>query len=112
MKFIRGTRTREELILCTGLRADQTFRMASQQKTDERMIAACSDELVAKEAYCLRTSYQSFARDFLSNRNTEEHSANKSGAFEKVTIYLSNLLENPGIVELSKFTGILEFNCK
>ena len=51
MKFIRGTRTREGLILCTGLRADQIFRMASQQKTDERMIAASSDELVAKEAY-------------------------------------------------------------
>ena len=106
--FIRVTRTREKLILCTDLRSDQKLQMASQQKTEEKMIAACLDELVAKEAYYHRTCYQDFTRGFLSNRNTEEQSVDESSAFKKVTIYLSNFFENPDIVELSKYTGILE----
>ena len=65
VKFIQGTRTQEKLILCIDLRADETLKMTSQQKTDERMIAACSDELVAKEAYYHRIDYQSFTKDFL-----------------------------------------------
>ena len=74
MEFIRGTRTRKKLVLCTDLRAEQTLKMASQQKTEEKMIAACSDELIAKEAYYQMTCFQSFTRDFLSNRNTKEQS--------------------------------------
>ena len=54
MKFIRKTRTREILVLCTNLRADQTLKMACQQKTDERMIAAGSDTLVAKKRIITR----------------------------------------------------------
>ena len=56
-KFIRGTMTREKLILCTELHADQTLNMESQLKTDEGTIAACSDKLVAKEAYYHWTYY-------------------------------------------------------
>ena len=82
--------------------------MASQHKTDESMIAACSDELVAKEQYYHRTCFRSFTRDFLSNRNTEEQSVNESSAFEKMTVYVSNLVENPDIVELLKLTHILK----
>lgn len=82
--------------------------MASQHKTDESMIAACSDELVVKEQHYHRTCFRSFTRDFLSNRNTEEQSVNESSAFEKMTVYLSNLVENPDIVELLKLTHILK----
>ena len=78
------------------------------QKTDEKMVVASSDELVAKEVYCYMTCHQSFTIDFLSNRNVEEQSVDESSAFEKVTIYLSNLVENPEIVEFSKLTGVLE----
>ena len=72
------------------------------------MVVASSDELVAKEVYYYRTCHQNFTIDFLSNRNIEEQSVDESSAFEKVTIYLSNLVENPDIVEFSKLTGILE----
>ena len=68
VKFIHGTRTQNKLILCTDLHSDQTLKMASQQKTDKKMIATCSDELVAKEAYYQKTFYQSLTRDFLSNQ--------------------------------------------
>ena len=54
VKFIRKTRTREILVLCTNLRADQTLEMACQQKTGERMIAAGSDTLVAKKRIITR----------------------------------------------------------
>ena len=69
--------------------------MACQQKTDEMMIAAGSDTLVAKKAYYHRTCYQSFTIDFLSNRNTGEQSVDECSAFEKVTIDLFILAENP-----------------
>ena len=71
-------------------------------------MAACSDELVAKEACYHRTCYQNFTTDFLSNRNTEKQTIEEPSAFQKVTICLPNLIENLDIVELSKLTGILE----
>ena len=81
MKFICGTGIREKLILCTDFRADQTPKMTSLQKTDEKMIAVCSDELVAKGAYCRWTCSRSLTRDYLINRNTEEQSVDESSAF-------------------------------
>ena len=57
VRFIRGTRNPEKLILCTDLRSDQTLKMGSKHKTDERIIAACSDELIAKEVNYHRTCY-------------------------------------------------------
>ena len=56
------------MILCTDLRADRTLKMAALKKTDGKMMIACSDELVAKEAYHHMTCYQSFIRDFLHNK--------------------------------------------
>ena len=97
------------MILCTDLRADQILKMAALKKTDGKIMIACSDELVAKEAYYHRTCYQSFTRDFLSNKNSEsEHCSDKSTAFEKVANYLSHLIKNPQVVELTKLTIILE----
>ena len=96
MNFIRKTRSRKKLILCTDLRADQTFKMA---RTDERMMAAFSIELVAKNVCYHRTCYQSLTRDFLSNRNTEQQRVDESSTFEKMTVYLANLVENPDIAK-------------
>ena len=108
-KYIRNTRTGEKLILCTDLRADRTLKMAALKKTDGKMMIACSDELVAKEAYHHMTCYQSFIRDFLHNKNSEsEHCSYKSTAFEKVANFLSHLIKKPQVVELTKLTSILE----
>ena len=49
VNFISKTRSREKRILSTDLRANQTFKMTSQEKTDERMMPDCSNELVAKK---------------------------------------------------------------
>ena len=73
------------------------------------MMIASSDELVPREAYYHRTCYQSFTKDFLSNKNSEsEHCSDKSTAFEKVANFLSHLIKNPQVVELAKLTSILE----
>lgn len=93
---------------CTNLRANQTLKMASQQKTDKRMIAACLNKLIAKEVYYRQTCYQNVSRDIFSSRSTEKQSGDDSSAFKKVTIQLSIHVENPDTVELSKLTGILE----
>ena len=83
-KHIGNKRTREKLILCTDLRADRTLKMTTLKKTDGKMMTACSDELVAKKVYYHRTCYQSFTRDFLSNKNSEtEHCSVKSTALKK-----------------------------
>ena len=108
-KYIRNTRTHEKLVLCTDLRADRTLKMAALKKTDGKMMIACSHELVAKEVYYHRTCYQSFTREFLSNKNSEsEHCSDKSTAFEKVANFLSHLIKNPQVVELTKLTSLLE----
>ena len=108
-KYIRNTRTHEKLVLCTDLRADRTLKMAALKKTDGKMMIACSHELVAKEVYYHRTCYQSFTREFLSNKNSEsEHCSDKSTAFEKVANFLSHLIKKPQVVELTKLTSILE----
>ena len=108
-KYIRNTRTHEKLVLCTDLRADRTLKMAALKKTDGKMMIACSHELVAKEVYYHRTCYQSFTREFLSNKNSEsEHCSDKSTAFEKVANFLSHLIKNPCLVELTKLTSILK----
>ena len=91
------------------LRADRTLKMSTLKKTDGKMIIACSDELVAKEAYYHRTCYQSFTRHPLSNKNSEsEHCSGKSSSFEKVANFLSHLIKNPLVVELAKLASILE----
>ena len=108
-KYIQNTRTRQKLVLCTDLPADRTLKIAALKKTDGKMLIACSDELVAKEAYYHRACHQSFTRDFLSNKNPErEHCPYKSTAFEKVANSLSHLIKNPQVVELTKLRSILE----
>ena len=97
VKLIRKTRTQGKLIFCNNSCIDQTLKMASQPKIDKRIMTAHSDELIAKDAYYHRTCCQSLSRDFLSNWYTEEQSVDESSAFKKVTIYLSNLIENPDI---------------
>ena len=69
VKFIHETRTQKKLILCTDLHPDKTLKITSRQKSYKRMIAACSHELVVKEAYYHKICYQSLTRDFLSNQN-------------------------------------------
>ena len=97
------------MILCTDLRAGRTLKMAALKKTDGKMMIACSDELVAKEAYYHMTCYQSFIRDILNNKNSEsEHCSDKSTAFEKVATFLSHQIKNPQVVELTKLASILE----
>ena len=83
VKFIRGTRTGEKLILCNDLCADQILKMASKWKTDEMIIAACWDELIAKEVYYHKTCYQSFTRDFISSQNAEKQTTSSPEQFLK-----------------------------
>ena len=83
--------------------------MAALKKTDGKMMIACSDKIVAKEVYYHRTYYQSFTREFLSNKSSEsEHCSDKSTAFEKVANFLSHLIKKPQVVELTKLTSISE----
>ena len=49
-KYTRSSRTREELIQCVDMRADETIRKAAVGKNDHRILAVVSRELVAAEA--------------------------------------------------------------
>ena len=46
-KYIKGHKTREPLIKCSELRADNSILDAAIKKLDDRMIAIASRELVA-----------------------------------------------------------------
>ena len=54
-KYLRGTKTREALVQCIDLRADNTIRRATVGKNDPRILAIVTRELVAAEA-CYRKS--------------------------------------------------------
>lgn len=50
-KYIKGQKTRENLIKCCELRADSEIRDSAIKKLDDRMLAITSMELVAAEGH-------------------------------------------------------------
>ena len=49
-KRVKGTDTKEKLNFCVQLRADKLIKEASLLHSDPRIVALCTDDLIAKEA--------------------------------------------------------------
>ena len=65
-KYLKGTKTRETLIQCVDLRADQTIGRAATSKNDPRILAIVSRELVARKHAIISLVI------FLTNEASEE----------------------------------------
>ena len=59
-KYIKGQKTREDMIKCCELRADSRIRDAAVKKLDDRMLSITSRELVAAEGHYHRSCYRSY----------------------------------------------------
>jgi hypothetical protein len=62
-KYIKGTKTREELMQSLELRSDEKVRQASANKCDSKILAKTSRELVAAEAHYHKSCYRNYTRE-------------------------------------------------
>lgn len=62
-KYSKGGRTREHLVQCTELRADDKVRKAAVSKMDSRVLAIVSRDLVAAEGHYHRSCYRLYTKD-------------------------------------------------
>ncbi len=67
-KYLANTKTRETLILCVQLRADDNIRRLAKERSDSEILAVTTDELIAKEAHYHFTCY----RDYVRIRSNDE----------------------------------------
>lgn len=61
-KYLKGQTSREPLIQCSELRADDWVWKAAVSKQDQRMLAITSRELVAAEGHYHRSCYRAYTR--------------------------------------------------
>ena len=62
-KYTRNSRTREELIQCLNMRANEMIRKAAVGKNDHRMLAVVSRELVAAKACYHKSCSRNYTRN-------------------------------------------------
>ena len=110
-KYLKGIKTREALIQCVDLRADNTVRRAAMSKNDSRILAIVSRELVAAEACYHKSCYRDYTRNVpgpLNIRETKEEVCDEyiraeTHAYEMLFNHIrTNLLQNPRVVRMSE----------
>lgn len=62
-KYLKGTKTREALIQCVDMRADERIRRAALSKSDSKILAIVARELVAAEACYHKSCYCDYTRN-------------------------------------------------
>ena len=61
-KYLSNSKTREQLVQCVELRSDQTIRQAAIDKSDSRVPAIMSRDLVAAEGHYHRSCYRRYTK--------------------------------------------------
>ena len=94
-KYLKGTKTREELVKCTTLEADEQLRNAAMRKMDKDLLSILSRDIVAAEGHYHRTCYCVYTK--------EEHSSvhNKSTISDAEIEY--------SMIEEKAYTVLFEF---
>ena len=107
-KYTRNSRTREELIQCLDMRADETISKAAVGKNDHRMLAVVSREFVAAKAFYHKSCYRNYTCNIPvsgDKKNASEYtdySRAELQGYEKLFNYIrTDLLQNPRIVRLN-----------
>ncbi|KAM9333381.1 uncharacterized protein KZ484_018411 isoform 1-T2 [Pholidichthys leucotaenia] len=120
-KYLKGDRTRDPLVQCTELRADEKVRKAAVSKLDNRMFAIVSRDLVAAEGHYHRTCYREYTRD--SSTTTQdsgkgasaaptdtdaEYEAAEQQSYNDLFSYVrEELFVNPDVVPMTNLTARL-----
>lgn len=116
-KYMKGN-VREKLIQCSDLRSDETIRKTATSKSDTKILAIVSRELVAAEAFYHRSCYRNYTRppktsnDIASECSGSEedmlYNHIETQGLENLYDYVrTDLLENPRLVQFTEITGTL-----
>lgn len=115
-KYLKCSRSREALVQCTDLRADQSVRTTAIAKGDSKLIAIVTRELVAAEACYHRSCYREYTRPQKVSSTVPEtetegddnYKTIESKAFEKLFEYIRvDLLENPRLIKMVVLRDLL-----
>lgn len=118
-KYKKASKSREPLIKCCDLRADDSIRTSAVAKGDNRMIGILSREIVAAEACYHRCCYRDYTRpDKESSARSAESKGSdsiddsygyiESRGYERIFEYIrSDLLEKPRLITLVELKEVL-----
>ena len=107
----KGVKTREALRDCQQFCADDTIRKASEIRNDMKMIALSSAELIAKEAKYHASCYRDYTRVlYIKDKNFPENLNVCDEAFELVKQKLTELYNNPSVLEFVAISSVYERN--
>jgi hypothetical protein len=112
-KYLKGSRTREQLIQAVDLRADVRIRNAATLKSDQRILSITSREIVAAEAHYHASCYKGYVKEQSSKDSTEgqtedDYKNKVEAAMALLYKYIrGDLLSNPRIIPLTDLTSKL-----
>lgn len=116
-KYLKGQRTKESLLKCIELRADDTIRRAAVRKGDNRMLAIVSRELVAAEGHYHRSCYRVYTK--VPNTDIDKgemnldqaecyyEAAERMGLYKVFAYIREGLIEHPTVVPFTDLTSKL-----
>lgn len=118
-RYLKGQKTREPLVQCIELRADNTVRSAATRKCDQRVLALLSRDLVAAEGHYHKSCYRLYTKGESSVSSGVAGEQEQSGdadyeeaerqAYEDLFLYIRNeLLPEPEILLMTDLTSRLE----
>ena len=119
-KYQKSSKTRDPLIKCCDLRADDSIRKSAIAKGDSRIIGVLSREIVAAKAWYHRSCYRDYTRPEKksststsaeskeSDDNEDNYGDIESRGYEKLFYFIRfDLLENPRLMTMIELKEVL-----
>lgn len=120
-KYLKGAKTREPLIQCVELRADEKIRKAAKRKLNQRILGLLSRDLVAAEGHYHKSCYKLFTKDYspatASSDAGENHEESEEAryeeaereALEELFLYIrTEFFSKPEVLPMINLTSRLE----
>lgn len=111
-KYLKKTRTREPLVQALDLRADKTVRDIATAKSDTRILAITSRDIVAAEAHYHVSCYKQYtcaskphALNLIATEASDDYQQAEKKALKRLYDYIhANIFSTPHIVSLLDLT--------
>eukprot|EP00745_Piridium_sociabile_P027749 TRINITY_DN44663_c0_g1_i3.p1 TRINITY_DN44663_c0_g1~~TRINITY_DN44663_c0_g1_i3.p1 ORF type:complete len:1606 (-),score=395.32 TRINITY_DN44663_c0_g1_i3:590-5317(-) len=117
-KYCTRQRTREPLVQCREIRADETVREAATRKVDSRVMTILSRDIVAAEGQYHRSCYRAYTRE-VDIRFSDARDKSKVGddvqyedavnqSYSELFLFIRNdLVANPRVTTMAELSGKL-----
>jgi len=110
-KYLAKQNSREKLLSCCQLRADEKVRKAAMEKNDSNVLAITSDDIIAKEASYHASCYKTYTRicyKSKSNQRNDDDSAVEDPASDRVRQFLDDLVNSPDVIKFTDVVAVYE----